>query len=100
MEIFRPDIGARIFLPGDADDKASIEAEVQNPADKEIQKVAPMADKERGPYAMMATHFMFAPFVIPEPGLIKVRILRDGVLHRIGSLMVRELQTASVSSAP
>lgn len=37
----------------------------------------------------LGTVMSFAPFVIAFEGQIKVRILRNGILHRLGSLAVR-----------
>jgi hypothetical protein len=99
-KIYRRDIGVRVFLPGDADDKASLEANIQSPSDREIPRVEPIKGEEPGGYTVMGTHLMLAPFVIPEPGLIKVRILRDGVLHRIGTLKVRQHPVSASSAAP
>jgi hypothetical protein len=99
-EIYRRDIAVRIFLPGDSDDNASIEANVQSPLGGEIPRFEPIKGEEPGGYTKVRSHFMFAPFVIPQAGLIKVRILRDGVLHRIGTLKVSEAPASDPSTPP
>jgi hypothetical protein len=43
---------------------------------------------------MFGSNMVFAPFTIDQPGRIKVRILRDGVLHRMGTLRVLSISEA------
>lgn len=77
IEIFTPELGIRVFLPGDSDDNASIQGEFT----AEVPHGA-------GPMISLVTNVVFAPLVLTEPGEIKVRILRAGVLHRLGTLKV------------
>jgi len=49
-----------------------------------------MPDIDAGmPMIAIAARMVFSPFVISEPGPIKVRILREGLLHRLGSIQVQ-----------
>jgi len=80
-ELFIPNIGIRIFLPGDTDEKASIEADAS-------QLTMPPIDADF-PMIMIGAQMILSPFVISQPGEIKVRVLREGLLHRLGSLGVR-----------
>jgi hypothetical protein len=82
-ELFRSNVGLRIFLPGDTDEKPSIEAELQAPA--EPPSVGHPMD---GQYTMIGSNVVLSPFAIERPGRIKVRVLREGILHRIGSIRV------------
>ena len=88
--VFDPMVSLRIFLPGDAEDAPSIEAEVQNP-------IPTTPTEPVGENVAMGTNMIFAPLQIKEPGLIKVRMLRQGILHRLGSLNVRPFPTVTVT---
>jgi hypothetical protein len=76
-ELFKPNLGIRIFLPQDADDVASIQAEF-----------AGQLQGEPLPRVQIMANATFGPFTIEKPGEIRVRILRESVLHRIGTLRV------------
>jgi hypothetical protein len=90
IAIFDPLVSLRIFLPGDAEDAPSIEAEVQ-----QAQASPPIAPL--GELAVMGTNMILAPLQINEAGPIKVRILRQGILHRLGSLNVQALPPTTVT---
>ncbi|WGR91963.1 hypothetical protein MTX20_27350 [Bradyrhizobium sp. ISRA435] len=92
-ELFVPNIGIRIFLPGDTDEKASIEADTGPGA------TIPVLDDDM-PMIMMGAQMIFSPLVISQPGVIKVRVLREGLLHRLGSLDVRKFTTPDSMVTP
>jgi hypothetical protein len=89
-ELFVPNIGIRIFLPGDTDEKASIEAEAAPGA------AMPALDEDM-PMVMIVAQLLLSPLVISQPGAIRVRVLREGLLHRLGVLQVKALSEASGS---
>jgi hypothetical protein len=92
-EVFDPNLSIHIFLPGESDDVPTIEADLQPSSDSR--------SAVGGDYHMVGANLTFAPFTIKEPGTIKVRILRQGVLHRVGSLNIRKHEsTASTFSPP
>jgi hypothetical protein len=96
-EIYTTKITVQIFLPGDSDDKPSIEADPQAPE----KQPAPLY-KFSGDYLAVRSNLVFAPFTLEEPGRIKVRMLREGVLHRLGTLLVispNDLPSLEASSA-
>jgi hypothetical protein len=86
--LFKPSLRIQIYLPGDTDEKASIEAEVT------AQEPPSIGNPENREYTMFGSNMVFAPFTIDQPGRIKVRILRDGVLHRMGNLRVLSISEA------
>ena len=87
-EIFTPSLGLRVFMPGDTEDKASIEGEIKGgSSDAEIRATIESSDSEK-PFVQLGTTAIFTSFVINKPGLIKVRILRNSEMHRLGILRV------------
>ena len=87
--LFTTDLRVLIFLPGDPDDNASVEAEITG----ERPKTGDC------PFIRMRANVVFAPLAIREPGIIKVRVLREGVLHRLGTLGVRPHPETAASNA-
>jgi hypothetical protein len=83
--LFTPDIGIRIFVPGDSDEKASIEAQFSGPFELPEEKTA------EATMVRMTANVVFSPFPINNAGAIKVRILRNDLLHRLGTLSVEEV---------
>ena len=86
-ELFKPKLGIRIFLPQDTDDAASIQAEF-----------AGQLLGEPLPRVQIMANATFGPFTIEKPGEIRVRILRESVLHRIGTLRVLPHPEASADA--
>ena len=89
---FVPNVALRIYLPGDADDRPSFEVEV--PAEEgakgaqaafEAANSLPAADTE---YIAMLATVPFSPMTLERTGEIRVQIIRDNVIHRIGKLEV------------
>jgi hypothetical protein len=84
-EVFVPPI-IWVFLPGNPDDKPAV-----------IQEFAPLETlpPESGDYIYLQYHLTLVPLTIQQDGAIKVRILRNGELHRVGALSVQiELPTS------
>jgi hypothetical protein len=89
--VFMPNVGLRFHLPGDTEEKSSIQADLS-----EVSAGAVLADiKTRShikdePHAYFALHgnFVLAPFNIPSPGDIKVRAVCGENIYRLGSLRV------------
>jgi hypothetical protein len=76
-DLYSPNLGIRIYLPQDTDEEASIQGEfVGQPQGTPLARVLATANA------------VFAPFTIEKPGEIRVRVLRDGALHRVGTLRV------------
>lgn len=93
--LFQSKLGLRIFLPGDSDEKPSIEGEMQAPTIP-----ASIGNEPDGEYTMIGSNMILSPFSIEKPGRIKVRILREGVLHRIGTLRVMPYVDAQLPPSP
>jgi hypothetical protein len=93
--VFVAKVGLRIFLPGDPDDAPSIQAEVNEIAEDAIA-AATAAEAEtldpdtQGPEAdryVIAHNFLkFAPLVIKQPGIVKVRAVIGDDMVRLGAL--------------
>jgi hypothetical protein len=84
-----------IFLPTDSDDKPSILLQIPDEqTDQAIAKSGYLAkdlalSEDKNPvYVGLGSHTTFSPFIIPSPGLIKVRAIRNDKLVRLGSLAV------------
>ena len=80
-----------IFLPGDSEDKAAIEADF--PEDEQVKQAVARRSlaepTEHGVFSFFSD-FLFAPLVIKEPGVIRVRALLGGDLLRLGTLKVEK----------
>jgi hypothetical protein len=92
-DILIANVGIRIFLPGDTD-SASVQADFQEiqegiVAQSTAEQVAnfPKPDEKKSFVAMQAK-VVISQCTISQFGDIKVRALRDGQLHRLGSLRV------------
>lgn len=81
-ELFTKNLELRIFLPGDPEDKPSIVSDLSQGAPPAID---PSPDSK---FIIIRANLVFSPFALNEPGSIKVRIVRDGVVHGAGSLRV------------
>lgn len=88
-----------IFLPGDADDKPSIVAELPEQAARDVianvQKTISLDPANA--FATVQTNFNFAMLPIPKSGLLKVRAVRGDNLFRLGTLLI-EAFPASVGT--
>jgi hypothetical protein len=99
--IFDPNVGIRIFLPQDADDAPSIQADMGEHSEGAVlaslppQNPPPLASEPNN-QAVITLHanLIFAPFTITAPGAIKVRVARRGDLVRLGALLIAEAPQA------
>jgi hypothetical protein len=97
-------IRIRITLPGDTDEKPSIETEL--PADaaekmfaEEMQFATSISADTN--FAAVHANFILAPLVFNCPGIIRVRAVRGDELVRLGSLRVLQgTATAEPPAAP
>ncbi|MDA9493325.1 DUF6941 family protein [Bradyrhizobium sp. CCBAU 11361] len=95
-EIFKPQFKIRIFVPGDPDDVASIEAEIgegiQHPMMAEIDKTADALGLPKGEgirnYIHMFSVMPFDNFQLKSTGYVKVQAEIDGKRYRLGALAV------------
>jgi hypothetical protein len=71
-------------LPGDPDDKPSLIQEIPVEMPSEFR-----ADATESPYIHLEHNISFSPLIIQMDGAIKIRMLRNGELHRIGALYVQ-----------
>jgi hypothetical protein len=85
-ELFDPNCKVWIFFPGDADEAPSIVAEF--PA-------LPPLNGETEEYITTEAQIVLAGMTVPSAGAIKVRILRQDQLHKVGQLKVERVPTAT-----
>ncbi len=78
----------QIFLPGDADDKPSIEGEISGEDAEMADMPDGMIDPKKPRLTVMETGLILAPFQLAQPGMIKVRALCDGQIVHIGALCI------------
>jgi hypothetical protein len=82
-----------VWLPGDAEDAPSIAMSVPIPADVIRQQQAAVGlefeDPDIGRMMRIHAPIMLQPFVIREPGHIKIRAFIDGEVTKIGALKIR-----------
>jgi hypothetical protein len=94
---FVPNVGLRIFLPGDPDDAASIqgnltessEGAVISDVDARASAIDPAArhPEDKNMIALRAK-LIFSPLVISGPGQIRVRAIRNDDIIRLGTLRI------------
>jgi hypothetical protein len=92
-----------VFLPGDAEDKPSIEALMPEEAGQHaLSQVmnSQLPVQREAIYANLNSTFTFFNLVIKEPGLIRVRAVRDQELVRLGTLFVRTTDDPQQSVNP
>jgi hypothetical protein len=81
-----------MFLPGDADDKPSVESELPEEAVKDAvanaEKLKSMAIDSKNLFATIHANFNFAHLPIAKPGILKVRAVRGDQMIRLGSLLI------------
>src|ERR1700730_17425735 len=93
-----------IFVPGDPDEKPSIEAGMpEEAAEQTIANVKTMAAAAQGtiqqPYATLFSQMILTPFPIREPGILKVRAVRGDRLIRLGALRIKVADQSQVPVA-
>jgi hypothetical protein len=84
-----------IYLPGDKDDGPSIILQVPEGGTNDaiaksgyLKRNLSLSDEINPTFVGMGSSNVFSPFIIPAPGLIMVRAVRNGTLVRLGSLAV------------
>lgn len=84
-----------VFLPGDSEDKASIEFGTTEELTEELieqQRIKAIESGVDDPqFTTFSTHIILANLVISQPGFIKVRARRNDHLVRLGSLRIQQL---------
>jgi hypothetical protein len=92
IDVASPTIKLMVFVPGDADDSPSIEAEMGETSEGAMQKLADsnsqhLLESERAFLTVRST-LMFGAFKIQQEGVIKVRADINGKRYRLGALRV------------
>lgn len=109
IDDFVPELGIRIFLPGDPDEAASIQAQMGEvvegatmaQVDAQKSAVHPAANlPEDSPMVSMQANLVLAPLVIKEPGQIRVRAVRKGDLVRLGGMTISPVPQKPTSTQP
>lgn len=84
-----------IFLPTDAEDSPSIVMEMPEAQTEEaiaksgyLARDFSLSDDENPTFVGLGTQTVFSPFIIPSPGLIRVRAIRGDKFARLGGLVV------------
>lgn len=88
--VFDPNIGIRVFLPGDGKENASIEGSLKDVlTESEFSKLLNQAqgDKE---YISLRANLICTPLVIKCEGSIKARVEKNGKLYRLGMLHIEK----------
>src|SRR5438105_1290328 len=93
-----------IFLPGDPDDKPSIEAELPEEATKEAiagaLKLASSNLEPNNAFATIHSNFSFSNLTIQQPGLLKVRAVRGDELIRLGTVLIEAAVPQAAPTSP
>jgi hypothetical protein len=96
-KLFIPNVGLRIFLPGDPDDVPSIQAEAVETTDGAIAAATAAGKDALHPdaqtpnedsYVMINHHLKFGQLVIKQPGILKVRAVVGENMVRLGSMSI------------
>ncbi|CAN7732736.1 hypothetical protein LJR220_001886 [Bradyrhizobium sp. LjRoot220] len=80
-ELFEPVLKLHVFLPGDPENEPGIVVDVDSQID---------ITKTDRPRIGARANLVLSPLTINAPGVIKVRIARQGRYHNVGSLIVAE----------
>jgi hypothetical protein len=96
--IFNPNLNIRIFLPGDSDDQPSIQGQFGEAVDLSGAAEAAVAQTEalhpdatdqlEEGYLTMVAHMKFAPLVMKQQGIVKVRAIIGDNTYRLGGMRV------------
>ena len=92
-----------IFLPGDDENKPSIEAElppeVSEGSLENVKRLHAENVEPRNAFATVIANFNFGNLPIPKPGLLKVRVARGQELFRLGTIVI-EAAPAPAAAQP
>ena len=84
-ELFQPNVKLLIFMPGDTEDVASIQADITEATPGETAK---SRSRSKEPYIAARAHLILAPFTINQTGTIRVRAIHRDKMIRLGALGV------------
>jgi hypothetical protein len=95
--VFIPNIGLRVFLPGDPDDAPSIQAEIVENTEGAIAAITAAESEALHPdtrgletdrYMISHSYLKFTQLMIKQPGVVKVRAVVGEDTVRLGSMRV------------
>jgi hypothetical protein len=89
-----------IFLPGDAEDKPSIIAEMPHEAAIDFGKVFAQKVETEETFVTLYSQFALTPLHIAQPGILKVRAVRGDQLIRLGGLVIMPAPVEESPLAP
>ena len=83
-----------VFLPGDPDEKPSVQAEMPPEASQQaVESAKELASRveteEAAAFVTAYMQFALTPATIAQPGLIKVRAIRGDEMIRLGTMEIR-----------
>jgi hypothetical protein len=84
--LFAPLTKILVFMPGDGDDQPSITADL--PTDASQLEIPKPNGEHAQPIVRSGTNLVFSPLPIKQPGLMKVRAVRNNELIRCGLLQI------------
>jgi hypothetical protein len=91
-EVLDPNIKIKIFLPGDPEDAPSFHSEAHETTEgavaEETARLVEGLPRSDQRVVTMHASIVAAPLTIKERGIIKVRVLRQGELIRLGGIRV------------
>jgi hypothetical protein len=86
---FAPDTKIMVWMPGDPEETASIQAEMgESTPGAVLQGIDQQDPTTDGPYVVLRANFILAPFTISQAGQIRVRAVHRDKLIRLGALQV------------
>src|ERR1700687_1071273 len=92
-EVFIPDTKLLIFMPGDSEDTASIQANVADiqggEALRQADSIAGLLPDQKA-YVAVRANLIIAPFTVSQAGVIKVRAVHDDKLIRLGAINIMQ----------
>jgi hypothetical protein len=91
-ELFIPNLGIWIFLPGDSDDHPSIQGVFTEHSEgatlKHLEQAPQLPSDIPARYVGITSNMTLQNLVLKEAGTLSVRVLRGDDLHRVGRLAV------------
>lgn len=87
-DLFVPNLRILVLLPGDPDDKPSVQAELTEVSEGAATEKLSQDQLPDSHYIMLSAGMVLSPLIIKQTGTISVRVLRNDELHRCGSLSV------------
>lgn len=90
VDVLPKELEFRIVLPGEDIETALYRIPVN------INDHVPAQKRPEAPYIVMSPQLIISQVAIKQDGLVSVRVIRDGELLKIGSLVVKSIANASV----